>query len=86
MASDKENQSSQRERTDLRGRSVENNILLTIPDHRTSVTVAAGALQKAGVIEYTRGVMTILNRRGLERAACECHRAIRRITAYNGMK
>jgi CRP-like cAMP-binding protein len=53
---------------------------------RPSVTVAAGALQKAGIIEYTRGVMTILNRKGLERAACECYRAIRRITAYNGMK
>src|SRR5439155_20110529 len=33
MAADKENQSSQRERTDIRGRSVENKILLTIPDH-----------------------------------------------------
>ncbi len=33
MAADKEKQSSQRERTDIRGRSVENKILLTIPDH-----------------------------------------------------
>ncbi|PYX58076.1 MAG: Crp/Fnr family transcriptional regulator [Acidobacteria bacterium] len=53
---------------------------------RPSVTVAAGGLQKAGIIEYTRGVVTIRNRKGLERAACECYRAIRRITAYNGMK
>lgn len=40
---------------------------------RSSVTVAAGALQKAGLIAYTRGSVTILNRKGLEKAACDCY-------------
>ena len=52
---------------------------------RPSVTVAAGALQRAGIIEYTRGVVRILNRKALENAACECYGVIRRITARNGL-
>ncbi len=40
---------------------------------RSTVTVAAGILQKAGLISYTRGSVTILNRRKLEDAACECY-------------
>jgi CRP-like cAMP-binding protein len=40
---------------------------------RSSVTVSAGILQKAGLISYTRGNVTILNRRLLEQAACECY-------------
>jgi CRP-like cAMP-binding protein len=41
---------------------------------RPSVTVAAGALRQAGLIEYHRGVVTILDRPRLEEAACECNR------------
>jgi CRP-like cAMP-binding protein len=44
---------------------------------RTSVTVAAGMLQKAGLIAYSRGNVTIQDRAGLENAACECYRIIR---------
>lgn len=40
---------------------------------RAGVTVAAGALQKAGHIRYTRGKVTVLDRAGLEGAACECY-------------
>jgi CRP-like cAMP-binding protein len=40
---------------------------------RSSVTVAAGVLQKAGLIAYTRGSVTILNRQKLEGAACDCY-------------
>lgn len=40
---------------------------------RSSVTVAAGVLQKAGLIAHTRGSVTILNRRGLEKTACDCY-------------
>jgi len=40
---------------------------------RTGVTAAAGALQKAGFIRYSRGVVTILDQRGLERRSCECY-------------
>ena len=44
---------------------------------RQSVTIAAGTLQRAGFITYTRGHMTILDREGLENAACECYEKIR---------
>jgi CRP-like cAMP-binding protein len=40
---------------------------------RTGVSAAAGGLQRAGLIRYTRGIVTILDRRGLERRACECY-------------
>jgi CRP-like cAMP-binding protein len=40
---------------------------------RTGVTRAASALQRAGLIEYTRGMVTILDRRGLRNRACECY-------------
>jgi CRP-like cAMP-binding protein len=45
---------------------------------RTSVTAAAGVLQKAGLIRYSRGHITILNREGLGAAACECHRIVKK--------
>jgi CRP-like cAMP-binding protein len=44
---------------------------------RSSVTVAAGALQKAGMISYTRGSVTILNRKKLEATACDCYGIVR---------
>lgn len=40
---------------------------------RSSVSLAAGALHRAGLIEYHRGQMHILDREGLEAAACECY-------------
>ena len=45
---------------------------------RASVTGAASALQRAGLIRNARGRIVIRNRAGLETAACECHRAIER--------
>ncbi len=45
--------------------------------HRPAVTLAAGILQKAGFIEYSRGTIRITNRAGLERASCICYRAVR---------
>ena len=45
---------------------------------RTTVTAAAGALQSKGLIRYRRGVVDILDRPGLEAAACECYGAVRR--------
>lgn len=44
--------------------------------HRPTVSIAAGMLQKAGLIQYTRGVVTITDRKGLERASCDCYEAI----------
>ena len=40
---------------------------------RVGITAAAGALQKEGLIEYHRGKMTVLDRGGLEAAACSCY-------------
>ena len=45
---------------------------------RSTVSLAAGALQKRGLIYYLRGHISILNRRGLEDAACECYQTISR--------
>jgi len=44
---------------------------------RPSVTVAAGILQREGIIEYTRGSVRILNRKHLESFACECYALIK---------
>jgi CRP-like cAMP-binding protein len=41
---------------------------------RPTVTVVAGALQRADLIAYHRGHVTIVDRGGLERASCECYR------------
>jgi CRP-like cAMP-binding protein len=43
---------------------------------RPSVTLAAGVLQKKGIIEYTRGSVKILNRKKLEQFACECYAVV----------
>jgi CRP-like cAMP-binding protein len=45
---------------------------------RAGVSVAAGALQDAGLIRYRRGGVRVLDRVGLERAACECYGIVRR--------
>jgi Mn-dependent DtxR family transcriptional regulator len=42
---------------------------------RPTVTVVAGTLQRAGLITYHRGHVTIVARRKLEAASCECYRA-----------
>ena len=44
---------------------------------RTTVTLAAGALQKTNLIDYSRGKVTIRNRAGLEKIACECYGSVR---------
>jgi CRP-like cAMP-binding protein len=40
---------------------------------RVGITAAAGELQGKGFISYSRGTLTVLNRRGLETAACSCY-------------
>jgi CRP-like cAMP-binding protein len=45
---------------------------------RQSVTVVAGTLQGAGLLSYKYGRVTILNRKGLESASCECYAILRR--------
>lgn len=44
---------------------------------RQTVTGIAGALQKAGLLSYRRGVIEILDRTGLENASCECYEVSR---------
>ena len=46
--------------------------------HRPSVTVAARILQRASLIRYGSGAITVVDRPGLEAAACECHGNVRR--------
>ncbi len=48
---------------------------------RPSVTLAAGALQRAGLIESSRGMIRIVNRPGLEGISCACYNLVR--THYN---
>jgi CRP-like cAMP-binding protein len=44
---------------------------------RTTVTAAAGALQRKGLIKYSRGRIHITDSAGLESAACECYKTVR---------
>jgi CRP-like cAMP-binding protein len=43
---------------------------------RPTVTIVAGTLQKAGLITYQRGKVTVLDREKLEAASCECYRTV----------
>jgi CRP-like cAMP-binding protein len=45
---------------------------------REGVTEGAVKLQKAGLIQYTRGHITVLDRRGLEARTCECYAVVKR--------
>ena len=44
---------------------------------RPGVSVAASILQKAGIINYKHGCIIVLDRPGLEGAACECYGTVR---------
>jgi CRP-like cAMP-binding protein len=49
----------------------------TLGVNRGSASQAASAMQKAGLISYRRGRITILDRPGVEAAACECYRMVK---------
>ena len=55
---------------------------------RSTVTVAAGELQRAGLIGYSRGKIHILDRAKLAKAACECYQIVsssyKRVLQFNG--
>jgi Mn-dependent DtxR family transcriptional regulator len=47
---------------------------------REGVTEAAGKLHKLGIIKYSRGHITVLDRAALERQSCECYEVVKRET------
>lgn len=47
---------------------------------REGVTEAAGKLQRKGAIEYSRGHITVLNRKHLEQLSCECYAVVKKET------
>jgi hypothetical protein len=48
-------------------------ISIMLSAQRTGVTEAAGSLQKKRIISYSRGRITILDRKKLEESSCECY-------------
>jgi CRP-like cAMP-binding protein len=53
---------------------------------RPTISLAAGVLQKKKQIEYIRGAVKILDRRKLERSACECYGIIQQLNGELGLK
>lgn len=47
---------------------------------REGVTAAAGKLQDAGLIQYSRGIITVTDRRGLADRSCECYETVKNET------
>lgn len=56
-------------------------LALMLGVRRVGITLAAGSLQRAGLITYHRGELQVLDRRGLEAAACTCYGADRQAYA-----
>ncbi len=73
---------------------VESDILLVTHDFlaqmlgtgRPSVSLAAGTLQRSGMIENLRGRVRIVNRTDLENAACECYWALKQFNGSLGIR
>src|SRR6202047_980497 len=53
---------------------------------RSTVSVVAALLQKKGIIEYVRGAVNIMNRRELEKSACECYAVIQQFEDDLGLR
>jgi CRP-like cAMP-binding protein len=53
---------------------------------RPTVSLAASVLQKKGIIEYVRGAVKIVNRRKLEKSACECYGVIQQFEDDLGLR
>lgn len=69
----------------IHDRAISNELVMTqefiasmLGGRRETVTVAAGRLQDAGLIHYSRGRLRIVDRHGLEDRVCECYQALRR--------
>jgi CRP-like cAMP-binding protein len=67
-----------RDRSDSEKFSMSHELLsIMLGGTRSTVTIAAGQLKAKGLIEYSCGVIRILDHEGLERAACECYATIK---------
>ncbi len=53
---------------------------------RSTVSLAAAVLQKKGIIEYVRGAVKVVNRRKLEKSACECYGIIHQFEDDLGLR
>lgn len=53
---------------------------------RSTVSLAASVLQKKGIIDYVPGAVKIVNRRKLEKSACECYEVIRQFEDDLGLR
>jgi CRP-like cAMP-binding protein len=53
---------------------------------RPTVSLAAGLLQRKGLIQYVRGAVKIVDRKGLENAACECYGIVQQYNGTLGLK
>jgi hypothetical protein len=53
---------------------------------RSTVSLAAAVMQKRGVIDYVPGAVKIVNRRKLEKSACECYDVIRQFEDDLGLR
>jgi CRP-like cAMP-binding protein len=53
---------------------------------RSTVSLAASALQKKGIIEYVRGAVKIVSRRKLEKSSCECYEVIHQFEDALGLR
>jgi len=53
---------------------------------RSTVSLAAAVLQKKGIIDYVRGAVKIVNRRKLEKSACECYAVIQQFEDELGLR
>ena len=54
-----------------------------VGSQRTTVTATAGNLQRASLIQYRQGRVTIVDREGLVKATCDCYRIVKRL--YTGL-
>lgn len=52
-------------------------LAMMLGSQRAGVSIALNMLKKAGLIDHKRGKITVINRAGLEEAACECYGAMR---------
>jgi CRP-like cAMP-binding protein len=75
------------DRVDAKTLPITHDFLATmLGTNRSSVSLAAGILQRKGIIEYTHGAVTIVNRKKLEDSACECYGIVREYSGQVGLK